>query len=550
MCQQALSAFDLAIGNPTMSVILNPWKRPQGDVAIDEESQVRSILQFISRTARVTAHKIEQGADAVIGSDDAFTLQVSSIYFDTLTDAISSLIRTHESSLLVPECAGLKRLLGSCPHNNPRDNFTAVPIKRVKILNEYWTLLSESDIELVCDFCCAALAADYYICSICEGHSCADCQHAISVLSLEERFQDFRRLDLLRYEVMAVLQVLRSIRHDGPRAMMRIISQGPCLRNWVLQKDQDYRRWRSSRKVYSHFHHDNLLGWHAIDTMRCILSLSNGPSQDAGETVGLDAEETDFADGNWDVIAKQWHDIFAFNSLTEDFSDVCGHQCHMYLKKPRLTVDAALDSSGKLTAEFFEFLAEKYEAATHVGEIMDFLESERFDGGGGADVSTQDLAQTIPVRKDSARPWEDAKGGRSTDPIDYSSEDSSPDHSSSEPSEVGDPESLESGVMTADDLEDFLDSLLAKRNSLVKDGRLSEEEDLILNTAWNMAQAMVYQGTPRPSLKEILDNGEGYWTAPTTPLPSDGAVDGDSASSSYGTPRSMSSVSGLIGLGA
>ncbi|KAH8777359.1 hypothetical protein F5883DRAFT_234514 [Diaporthe sp. PMI_573] len=565
ICQQGLSTFDIASGIPAMGAILSPWKRPSKGLSHHHDSQVYLLLHFISRTARTLARRIEQGLPVNEESSNC-SMEISLLYFYALVSAILILIRAHETDNdAVPELVRIRALMGSCPHARPGSNYTALPIKRAEMIKEYWSLFSSFDDDPSCCFCSSDLNQDCYVCCICAQYFCAACQHAVSVLSLRERFEDFRRLNRLEKEVAAVLQAIRPIKHQDPRVMSRVLSQGPCLQHWAFHKNESFRSWRSSRTVFSHFRHTNLIQWKAVHAMNSIISLSAGPIQNVSDTDDAEVESNEDVKSDWDQVNREWRDVFYFNSLKEDFREICVHHCRMYMKKPRLDVDATLDSSGKLSAGFFDFLAEKYEAAMSVGTgIMSFLESTGFAGEGIENLAVQEqpLARNTPIPEDWARPEEEEEGiGNShnvnsgkvkrymRDNSDNSSSDeASEDDCSSESSEFSFPGRMEDEDGVEIDLEDFLESLLAKRKSLVNDGRLTKEEDLILNTAWNMAQAIVYQGTPRPSLKEISDKGEGYCTAPTTPVPSDSGGHGGNTPSSYGTPRSMSPVSWVLDL--
>ncbi|KAG8161995.1 hypothetical protein KVR01_007760 [Diaporthe batatas] len=549
-----LSAFDLAAGRPAMRAILDPWSKRiggfLGDNLPQDGYQIHALLQFISRTARAIARNIEQGAPARV-RNSFWLLEISSDYFFALTDALLLLIRFQQAGRVPkPEFLRITRgPMGSCVQVLFGDNFRSVPTKKNGIYREYRVLLSDSDGSATCDFCFAELRLDYYyVCCICpDNFACPPCQRAITVLSLEERSKDFGLLGRLRDEVFAVRRALRPIRYQGPGAMKRIISHGPWLKDWIFQKAEDYQKWRGSREAYRHFQPANITGWRIVDTMKSILSQSAGPADVTSDTEDTEDAQSKRLMTEWHQLTEEWLDIFERDSdgLAEDIGDFCDHPYQMYLaKRPRrLDGDAALDSSGKLTAKFLHFLADKYEEAMDVGpDVMDFLESKSFDHEGSEDSVAQEWFRDTETREGSTQLEETAErrsGTRSQ--ADYTSESSSSDETSSETSETLLQTRREDGDMVGN-LEEFLDSLLAKRNSLVEFGRLTEEEDLILNTAWNMAQAIVYQSTPRPSLKEISSKDQDYCSASTTALQSDRGGYGDNEPSSYGTPRSMSPV--------
>lgn len=552
--RQGLSSFDLAVGKPAMDAVLSPWFRPLRGISLHQDSQICLLVQFISRTARSFALIIKQGIPAIDESMDSFETPL--VYFYALTEALLILIRAHETGhFSVPAWVPRKDLNRVCLHARPGDNRTAVPVRRAEIIREYRSLFSDSDsdLELACYFCSTELDLNFYVCSICADICCPDCHRAFSVLSVRERCEEFGRLRRSGIEVVAVLKGLRAIKFQDAHTMSRVLSQGPCLQRWVSQKNEDYRKWRNSRTVYNHFRQDTLFEWEAVHTMYSILALSAATRNEVGHTDDSNVQQKEEERRKkWSDLTREWNNIFAFNPLREDFRQVCVHHCGRYLKKPRPNGDSALDSSGKLSAEFFDFLADKYEAAIDAGTgVMELLESKRFPSSSpeSVDVQKENFVRNAPILEPLTRPGQDPDGGHDKMPAqtqgnpihdsdDSSSDDCSWADSSSEPSKSIFPgRSLEDDDGIEIDLENFLGSLIEKRNSLVKEGQLTEEEDLVLNTAWNMAQAIFYQDTPQPSLKEISDKGEGYCTAPTTPVPSNGTH------SSYGTPRSMSPVS-------
>lgn len=558
--QQGLSVFDLAVGKPAINDILSPWGRPPGSISPHDESQIGLLLQFISRTARTSARMIRQGIPAI--GKSAYSVEISLLYVHAIAEALLTLIRAHEAGrLLVPEWIPWEGLKNDWLQVRPGDNRTAVPVKRAEIIWEFRSLFADSDLdaELACNFCCAGLARDFYICSVCWETCCRDCQHALSVLSIRERLEEFGRLRQSRTEVVAVLKALRPINHHDARTVWRVLSQGLCLQQWVSRKNEEYRKWRTSRMVYKHFRQDTLFEWKAVHTMNSILSLSARPENEETNIENVKTRQNPNGKSDWGELTEEWNDMFAFNPMAEDLGQVCVHHSRMYLEKPRLDGDSALDSSGKLSAEFFDCLADKYEAAMNVSTgVMDFLKSKRITSRNPdhLDVPKPNIVRNAPIPQHLPPPGDRSRGGQQIEIVDSAwtqkqttddSDDSTSDSSSSDDSSSESSDHTFPGRGLEDDagiLEDLLDSLLAKRNLLAEENRLTEDEELVLNTAWNMAQAIVYQDTPRPSLKEISDQGECYCTAPTTPVPSNSG----NTPSSYGTPRSMSPVSGILDL--
>lgn len=98
------------------------------------------------------------------------------------------------------------------------------------------------------------------------------------------------------------------------------------------------------------------------------------------------------------------------------------------------------------------------------------------------------------------------------------------------------------------DIEEILEDLLVKRNSCTKKEPLTDEEDLVLETAWKLAQGIVYGDTPRPTLKEIAEQKVEYFDAPRICAAQDVRNDGsDRPLSVYHTAASISIVSVMSG---
>lgn len=531
-----------------MGAILHAWHMPVSSTRIlhHHDSQFYLILQFISRNARILARMIEQGD--IILTQSVSSPSLSEVYLSGLQYALLRIVGSLEAGQL-PEWARTSKIM------RPGDTLTAMPVIKAGIIMDYRSLCSDLEDNFTCQCCGDKTNRDFYACSICSWHSCASCQLAISDLSLRERLAEFGRLRQLGTEVVAVLQSLRPISHQDAGTISSVLSQGAFLQHWVLQKNTAYQKWRASRTVYQHFRQEDLLGWKAVHIMISILSLSRIPRKEVTDIDGADIKQDEDTEGGWSELSEKWRDLFAFNLIEDDTETICVHHYRQFVKIPRNDRNAALDSSGRLSAEFFEFLANKYEAALNIGTgLIDFLESTRYpdNSSAGLDIEKQSSIRSLSRLEYLTPSGENSKSFPETQ-IDMTrkrenmivhSEDSS--SQSSESTSVQ--EDLEDDDGTATDLEDFLESLLAKRSCLVKEGRLTNEDDLVFNTAWNMAQAIVYQDMPRPSLNEIAEKGGGYYTAPSTPVPSSSDGHDGTTPSNYGTPRSMSPVSWTLDL--
>lgn len=484
------------------------------------------------------------------------------VYLYALTDAVLAVVRARNSgrSQRKNSTSHLMETFLPCHLGN---DLTAVPVKKADTIKEFWSLLSDKESWVTCDICDVEVDLNFYVCPVCVEYYCHDCERALSTLTLRERVAEFGRLRRSRSEVIAVLNALAPIKSRDACLIAKVLAQGPFLGLWISQKNEDYQNWRASRTVYDHFKRQTMIDWKIIHTLTSIKSVfaSRDGEAEAISSAAGGAKQLDDIERDLREVSDKWREVSVLNKVGEDFRAVCVHQCQTYLKKPSLDGDAALDSSGAISPEFFQFLADKYEAAanTETG-IMRRLEPQDLpsDYDGRSGVQRPGFVPSELLLEHSTAPRKNAEGDfvehansqmeRHTivDPDNCLSTNcalgiSAPGNTSPGSSEAVFPtRSLEDESGVEIDVEDFLGYLLAKRSSLARDGGLTEKDDLVLNTAWNMAQAIVYRCTPRPSLEEISDKG--YWTAPTTPLLFDGTGHSNGAPSSYSTPRPMSPV--------
>lgn len=209
---------------------------------------------------------------------------------------------------------------------------------------------------------------------------------------------------------------------------------------------------------------------------------------------------------------------------------------------------ATLNSAGQLSSEFFQALAMKYEDAVRSGILsVEKLQSTRLSDGiqcFGTGIDLPPLPR-IPksITNNQASEWS------MSEVSDYDSTTTTTSSLSDTLLDVNGGELEDEGSLQYE-IEDVLDNLLEKQSSLAPDAPRREDTELVLETAWKMAQAIIYNDTPRPSLKEILEHNIGYYTAPASPVTSSPSHDGSSGSSNLYTARSISPASFILEHGA
>lgn len=154
-----------------------------------------------------------------------FSLDMSLMHLSTLQRALLILSGVHETfHATASESAGMKPLSVSFRHANIGDPRKGVPVQMNEIIRDYRLLCCDSDATGKCCFCGKRLRNEFYAFSICRNRSSLDCQDHLSVLSIQERLEDFGQLRRLGIEVRAVLKVLWPIAHQDTKILERVLS--------------------------------------------------------------------------------------------------------------------------------------------------------------------------------------------------------------------------------------------------------------------------------------------------------------------------------------
>lgn len=190
----------------------------------------------------------------------------------------------------------------------------------------------------------------------------------------------------------------------------------------------------------------------------------------------LNIERCNNAQETRSLLTERWQDIF-FSSLIDNDLDTeqCTHG--FFLKACKHRQSLVFDSNGKLTSEALDQLTERYEDCLTSG----YLTFQKLQTGRFADAIIE-VSDNGKNRSEQAVGWESRSsvGGDSSDETSHlqSASDASSDVADSTAlSDIEDETQLEI------DAEEILERLLVKRGSLIHERLLTDENDLVLETA-------------------------------------------------------------------
>lgn len=393
------------------------------------------------------------------------------------------------------------------------------------------------------------------MCSSCGMYHCQNChvrfQRLQSQPQTRQRVNAMEELHRLEDDLRPIIQSRMDLAHQNSMTLGKVLSQENDLGRWVCNKIEDYAEWRRRWGLH-HFRSVRFNGWDAVHTMACVLSTMSETqkSSEVGAASGSNNERVVGHEETWSGLTERWRAIFSYGA-EENFSrEVCTHNRFLKVSNEYEALkeeQVAFDASGNISAEVFDLLARKYEHALNSEDLtVESLQETRFSDF-VLDVPQNDNNTFGPriVAQDSADPdghilAEATSPDNASDSASYKTSSVASSTTSSNVSTVS---ALQVGDFDGAqiDIEEILDNLLVKRQSLVREGPLTEEDNLVLETAWKMAQAIVYRDTPRPALGDIAEQGigAGWYTAPGMPVESSYGGN-DSGPSKYSTARSIS----------
>lgn len=492
------TAFDYCANNPAMMEILRPWRPAPCIYGIPRGSIERlspSISCIIRSTRAMSQHRRE-------ATSDSLELNVTDWYSRSIC---SSLFRLALSDFTSP-CIRARKV------------YTAVPAKRVEILREWRIILADAQDMMNCCFCGQIMAKEFYVCSICRSFVCEFC---FSRLRLETQphlsVKVWMELRQLEKDMLPISTVLRGLAYQNSRVVGKVLSQDNNIKHWVLAKRQEYATWRKRWGLH-HYRTVDFHGYNLVHTMARLLSYETDRHMSDVESVSdaLNIEHFKNTQETFSVLTERWQDIF-FGSLSDiDFNtERCTHSFFLKASKNRQSLrepEVVFDCEGKLTSETLDQLAEKYEDCLASGDLtFEELQTRRFTN---AIIIASDNSHN---RSKQAVGWKSRSGVSAGCRDETSSLESASDITSdvTDASAVSD---IEDEAQPEIDVEEVLERLLVKRVSLIKEDLLTDENALVLETAWKLVQAIIYQGTPRQSLQDIAEQGGEWHTAPGTPV--------------------------------
>lgn len=291
-----------------------------------------------------------------------------------------------------------------------------------------------------------------------------------------------------------------------------MVSQDNILKHWVLAKRQEYAKWKKRCGLH-HYRVEDFHRYNLVHTMARVLSYGQDRHVSDEESIPdiLNIERCNNAQETRSLLMERWQDIF-FSSFTDN--DLDTEQCTdgFFSKASKHRQSLVFDSNGKLTSEALDRLAEKCEDCLASGDLtFEKLQTRRF-----ADA-------IIEASNNGKNLSEQAVGGDSRSGVGAGSRDeiSHLQSASDTSSDVTDSSALsdiEDEAQPEIDAEETLERLLLKRRSLIKENLLTDESEMVLETAWKLVQAIVYHDTPRQSLKDISEQGGEWHRAPGTPV--------------------------------
>lgn len=490
------TAFDYCANNPPMMDVLRPWRSVSRIYGIppDPNERLCLLISCIIRSARAIS---QNRRDSSHGE-----FQVS----DTMWH-----VRVLRSSLF---------RLGMFPFTSPclraPKLHTAVPAKRAEILREWRVIFADSQDIIYCGFCGVTLLDEFYACSICESVICEVCFPQLKLGT--QPYMNVRvweELKQLEGNVNPISKALIGLAYQDARVVAQVLAQDNLLRHWVLAKRQEYAKWKTRWGLH-HFRTAEFHGWNIVHTMARVLTQGQDleKSDDVGSSDASETEQCNTTRETCSDLTERWQNAFVYGLVDQDFSDApCTHRSFLKVSKDRESLgepQTLFDSTGKLTSEAFDLLAKKYEECLTSEDLnLENLQKISF-----AD-SLVESPPTSENRFGHAIDGQDVLGAAEDSCDETTSVESASDSSSdvtdvSVVSDVGDEVQI--------DIEEALEKLLVKRGTLQQEKLFTEEDDLVLETAWKFVQAIVYHDTPRQSLKDIAEQGSEWHTAPGTPV--------------------------------
>ncbi|KAK7913798.1 hypothetical protein PG985_011501 [Apiospora marii] len=329
-----------------------------------------------------------------------------------------------------------------------------------------------------CALCRYILKGDYpwYRCTVCWNSICAGCLIHINDEAITKQLQRMER------DTVPARKALRPIAHHGHRMFLEVFNAHRALWDWVGKRMEAYNAWEDSfLEKGRRFLQEEIPGWELVNTM-CRLD------EEFGKTSGSEDRQPSSINAAVDL-DNRLRDLFRNHSPDKE---ACSIDCegHRYAKIQPLSglsdaEKAMFGPENEFTELFFQTLEDKYRHDKHPS-LSDPIIDHGNDNGIVHAVSNTGK-QSTPIKQHPQPALED------------------------------DEEDMH--VAADRQIEFLIDPIqhdLVRQWRLIepgKQGRSREEQELILETAWQLAQAIAYHEVRRPSLAEIDDSGpiRSYW---------------------------------------
>lgn len=291
-----------------------------------------------------------------------------------------------------------------------------------------------------------------------------------------------KQLERMERDTVPARKVLRPIAHYGHRMLLEVFNAHRAIWDWVRKRTDAYSTWENNFGIRGwSFLQEEIPGWE-------LVAILGQLDKEFGKTNG--SEDGQHSSLNAGVkLDNRLRDLFRNNSPDKE---VCSINCegHRYAEIKPLSelTDAEKAMFGpekEFTELFFRTLEERYRHNKQPSLL------DPTNGNSNDHVATHAVSNT----------------GKQSTPI------------KQHPQPAVETEEEDMHVAADRQIEFLIDPIqhdLVLQWKLIepgKQGRSREEQELVLETAWQLAQAIAYHEVRRPSLADIDDTGQirSYW---------------------------------------
>lgn len=329
-----------------------------------------------------------------------------------------------------------------------------------------------------CTLCCCILKDDssWYRCTLCWTKICERC------LSRMHDEITIKQLQRMERDTVPARKILRPIAHYGHRMVLDVFNSHRALWDWVWKRADAYSNWEHNFvcKGWT-FSQRRIPGWELVGIL-CTLDdefrKTNGSVDDQHTSLNEGVE-----------VDERLRDLFRDHSPDKEVSSA-NCEGHRYAEiKPMADLTEAekamFGPNNEFTELFFQTLEDKYRQTKHPS-LLDPT-NDHCNGNGLVHAVSNTGKQSAPIKQHP------------------------------QPALETDEEDMH--VAADRQIEFLLDPIqhdLVRQWRLIepgKQGRSRAEQRLVLETAWQLAQAIAHHEVRRPSLADIDNTGpvRSYW---------------------------------------